>query len=39
MGAVLLLIGAASYITRWNLSPYLYSAGALAVAVVQILTP
>ncbi|WP_321517746.1 hypothetical protein [uncultured Bacteroides sp.] len=37
IGAVLLLTGAASYITHWNLSPYLYSAGALAVAVVQIL--
>jgi hypothetical protein len=34
---VLLLTGAASYITRWNLSPYLYSAGALVVAVIQIL--
>jgi hypothetical protein len=37
IGAVLLLTGAASYITRWNLSPYLYSAGALVVAVIQIL--
>ena len=36
IGAILLLIGAASYITRWNFSPYIYCAGALAVAVVQI---
>lgn len=39
VGAVLLLIGAASYVTRWNLSPYIYSAGALCIALVQILIP
>jgi len=39
IGAALLLIGAASYITRWNLSPYIYTVGAVAVAVVQFLTP
>nr|WP_321379373.1 hypothetical protein [uncultured Bacteroides sp.] len=36
IGAVLLLIGAASYITNWNFSPYIYCIGALAIAVVQI---
>ena len=39
VGAVLLLIGAVTYINRWALSPYLYSMGALAVAIVQIFTP
>ncbi|BEG98246.1 hypothetical protein [Bacteroides sedimenti] len=37
LGAALVLIGAASYITRWTLSPYVFSAGALIVALVQIL--
>lgn len=36
-GAALVLIGAASYITRWALSPYIFSTGALIVALVQIL--
>jgi hypothetical protein len=36
IGAVLLLIGAASYITNWNFSPYIYCIGALAIDVVRI---
>ncbi|MCD8310542.1 MAG: hypothetical protein LUB83_04940 [Prevotellaceae bacterium] len=35
MGAVMLLAGAAVYITGWKLSPYLYSLGAVIVAVMQ----
>lgn len=38
-GATLLLIGAASYITGWTLSPYLYTIGATMVALAQINTP
>ena len=39
VGAVMLLVGAASYITHWNLSPYIYTVGALLVALSQWLTP
>ncbi len=39
VGSLLVLLGAASYITRWSLSPYLYSLGALLVAFVQFITP
>ena len=37
IGAVLALVGAATYITAWHLSPYVYTVGALMVAVVQYL--
>lgn len=35
VGALLLLVGAASYITHWVLSPYIYIVGAAAVAIAQ----
>ena len=35
LGSLLLLIGAGSYITHWALSPYLFTAGAVLVAVAQ----
>lgn len=34
-GACLLLTGAASYITGWALSPYIYAIGAVLVAAIQ----
>ena len=36
VGAVLLLVGAMLHITRWELSPYLYTIGAVLFAYVQI---
>ena len=39
VGAVLALVGVASYITRWPLSPYLYTIGATMVALAQINSP
>lgn len=39
VGAVLLLAGAAVYITRWEPAPYLYTIGATLVALAQINTP
>lgn len=39
VGAIMALIGAASYITGWNLSSYLYLIGAVMLLVSQILTP
>lgn len=36
-GALLALVGAATYITAWGPSPYIYTLGALMVAVVQYL--
>lgn len=36
-GAVLLLIGAMLQITRWELSPYLYTLGAVLFAYVQVM--
>ncbi len=36
IGAVALLAGAAVYITGWKPAPYLYSTGALMVAIVQL---
>lgn len=36
-GAVLLLAGAAVYITGWEFAPYLYSAGAVMFAAIQLL--
>lgn len=38
IGAILVLMGAASYITRWSLSPYIYTLGAFAVGVSQAMT-
>ena len=38
MGAVLLLIGAILQITRWELSPYIYTIGAVMFAYVQIMS-
>ena len=35
LGSLLLLIGAGSYITHWALSPYLFTTGAVLVAVAQ----
>lgn len=39
VGAVMCLIGAATYITGWMYSPYLYTVGAGCVAFAQINTP
>lgn len=39
VGAVMLLVGAASYITHWELSPYIYTVGATLVALAQINSP
>ena len=38
MGAVLLLVGAMLQITRWELSPILYTIGAVMFAYVQVMT-
>ncbi|AVM53392.1 hypothetical protein JN06_00869 [Bacteroides zoogleoformans] len=39
VGAVMLLVGAAIYITGWFLSPYIYTVGATMVALAQINSP
>lgn len=39
VGAVMVLAGAASYITGWTLSPYIYTVGATLVAIAQINQP
>ncbi|MDR0894737.1 MAG: hypothetical protein LBN06_05485 [Prevotellaceae bacterium] len=39
VGAISLLTGAITYITRWIASPYLYMIGACMVAIAQIYTP
>ena len=39
VGAVMLLIGAAVYVTGWQLSPYIYTVGATFVALAQINSP
>ena len=39
VGAVMVLVGAGSYITHWALSPYIYIIGATLVALVQINMP
>jgi hypothetical protein len=39
VGAVLLLVGAAVYITAWPAAPYLYTIGACMVALAQLNTP
>ena len=38
IGAVLLLAGAMLQITRWELSPYIYTVGAVLFAYVQVVT-
>ena len=38
LGAVLLLVGAMLQITRWELSPILYTIGAVMFAYVQVMT-
>ena len=38
-GAVMVLVGAGSYITHWALSPYIYIIGATLVALAQINMP
>ena len=38
IGAVLLLVGAMLQITRWELSPYIYTLGALMFAYVQVMS-
>lgn len=37
LGAVLILVGAGLYITRWAASPYLYTVGAVFFAIPQLL--
>ena len=37
VGAVLLLVGAALQITRWELSPYIYTIGSIMFAYVQVM--
>ncbi len=39
VGAVLVLVGAAVYITGWIYSPYMYIVGACMVALAQISSP
>ena len=39
VGAVMALIGAAVYITGWQLAPYIYTVGATLVALAQINSP
>lgn len=38
VGAVLLLVGAILQITRWELSPYIYTVGAVMFAYVQVIS-
>lgn len=38
VGAVLLLVGAMFQITRWELSPYIYTVGAVMFAYVQVVS-
>jgi len=38
VGAVLLLVGAILQVTRWELSPYIYTLGALMFAYVQVMS-
>ena len=38
VGAVLLLVGAMLQITRWELSPYRYTVGAVMFAYVQVMS-
>ena len=38
VGALLLLVGAMLQITRWELSPYIYTVGAVMFAYVQVMS-
>lgn len=38
-GALMVLVGAASFITGWPFSPYIYTVGASLVALAQINSP
>lgn len=38
VGAMLLLVGAMLQITRWELSPYIYTVGAVMFAYVQVMS-
>ena len=38
VGAVLLLVGAMMQITRWELSPYIYTLGAVMFAYIQVMS-
>jgi len=38
VGAVLLLVGVMLQITRWELSPYIYTVGAVMFAYVQVMS-
>ena len=38
VGAVLLLVGAMLQITRWELSPYIYTLGAVMFAYIQVMS-
>ena len=37
IGALLVLVGAMLQITRWELSPYIYTVGAVLFAYVQVM--
>ena len=39
VGALMVLVGAAVYITKWEYAPYIYTIGAGFVALAQINTP
>ena len=39
LGALMLLVGAAIYVTGWPFAPHLFTAGTVVVAVVQALSP
>ncbi len=39
VGAILVLVGAAFFITGWPMSPYIYTIGATFVAMAQINSP
>lgn len=39
VGAVMVLVGAAVYITGWMYAPYIYTVGAGCIALAQISTP
>ena len=39
VGAVMLLIGAAVYVTGWQLSPYIYTVGATSVSYTHLTLP
>ena len=39
VGAIMVLVGAASFITGWQLSPYIYTTGATMFALAQINSP